>query len=162
MRPSLPSFLRFRAVPLRARGDGWTPALQRQFILLLATGAGVDEAARRLGRSRQTAYVLRRRPDAESFAAAWNAAVNFAREAAVAGRRTPAFEYGFDTLLVPRFYRGRLIGFVQREDVHGAMRTYAMLERLTRSIEEPIEDFETLVERAVEAAKTDKADVITV
>jgi hypothetical protein len=66
----LPNFLRFQPVPLRARSDGWTPALQTQFILLLATGAGAHEAARRLGRSRQTAYALRRKPGAESFAAA--------------------------------------------------------------------------------------------
>ena len=114
--PSLPSFLQFRPVPLRARSDGWTPARQRRFILLLATGAGAHEAARRLGRSRQTVYALRRRPGAESFAAAWDAARDFAREARVAGRWAPVFDYGLDTLLVPRFYRGRLIGFLQREE----------------------------------------------
>ena len=60
MSEPLPSFLRFRPVPVRARHDGWTPAIQRRFILLLGRGSPPAEAARRAGRSRQTAYALRR------------------------------------------------------------------------------------------------------
>ncbi len=76
--------LRFRPVPIRPRRDGWTPSLQRGFVLELARGAGPDEAARKLGRSRQTAYALRRRPGAASFAAAWDAAADFAAQARLA------------------------------------------------------------------------------
>ena len=45
----LPPFLAFDPVPLRAQHNGWTPALQKRFILALARGAGPDEAARSLG-----------------------------------------------------------------------------------------------------------------
>lgn len=137
--PPLPAFLRFAPVPVRSRHDGWSPALQLRFVVALARGAGVDEAARRLGRSRQTAYALRKLPVAQGFAAAWDAAVAFAREArglAWAGRRLPgASPEGIETVLVPRFYRGRLVGYVQREDVSGAMARLARLDRIAERLE---------------------------
>src|SRR3546814_8205730 len=85
----VPPFLRSRPVPVRARHDGWTPVVQPRFILLLARGAGTDEATRRVGKSRQTAYALRKKAGAEAFAAAWDEALEFARltrEAAAAPR----------------------------------------------------------------------------
>jgi hypothetical protein len=69
----------FTPVPLRGRCDGWSPDLQLRFIRLLAEGVKPGEAARRLGRNRQNAYALRRRPGAESFAAAWDAAAEAGR-----------------------------------------------------------------------------------
>lgn len=125
----LPDFLRFDPVPLRAQRNGWTPALQRRFILALARGAGPDEAARALGRSRQSVYRLRKREGAESFAAAWDRAQDFAARAGGA-LRSPGAIAGIDAILVPRFYRGRLIGFVQREDMAETMRTLARLDRI--------------------------------
>jgi len=65
---------------VKARRDGWTPELQVRFIVHLARGAAVMEAARRLGRTAQGVYKLRDRPGAESFAAAWDAACRFADE----------------------------------------------------------------------------------
>jgi hypothetical protein len=127
---SLPDFLRFTPVAVRAQHNCWFPALQLRFVVALARGAGPDEAARALGRTRQSVYRLRRRPDAAGFAAAWDAAIAFSQEAAAAGR-SPAPKLGsVEAILVPRFYRGRLIGFVQREDVAGAMRTLRRLDRL--------------------------------
>lgn len=76
----LPPFLRFEPVPGRARHDGWTPELQQRLILLLAHGLRPGEAARRLGKTRSTAYALRSRPGGESFAAAWDGALRFARD----------------------------------------------------------------------------------
>jgi hypothetical protein len=125
----LPPFLAFNPVWLRRQHNGWTPELQRRFILSLARGAGPDEAARSLGRTRQTAYRLRGKPGGESFAAAWDRAQDFARRAAAAGAG-PAGHIGIDTLLVPRFRRGRLIGFVQREDVSGLVRALRHLDKL--------------------------------
>ena len=125
----LPAFLRFDPVPLRAQHNGWTPALQLRFILALARGAGPDEAARLLGRTRQSVYRLRKRAGAESFAAAWNHAQAFAQHAARAGRSLRSTCAGIETIMVPRYYRGRLIGFVQREDVAGAMRILGRLDR---------------------------------
>jgi hypothetical protein len=127
---SLPGFLRFDPVPLRAQHNGWTPALQLRFVLALARGAGPDEAARALGRTRQSVYRLRKKARAEAFATAWDDALAFARSAAAAGRSPVAGLGGIDTILVPRTYRGRLIGFVQREDIGGAVRVLARLDRL--------------------------------
>ena len=69
-RMDLPAFLRFEPARLRAQHNGWSPMLQRRFVLALARGAGPAEAARALGMSRQSAYRLRARPGGESFAAA--------------------------------------------------------------------------------------------
>lgn len=138
----LPAFLAFEPVRGRARHDGWSPALQRRFILLLGCGCAPADAARRLGRSRQGAYTLRRRPGAGGFAQAWDRAREFAQLARRAGRALPLPESGFEAIWVPRFYRGRLVGFVQREDHRAALRTLARLDRLASSIDAPPEDFD--------------------
>jgi hypothetical protein len=148
----LPSFLRFAPVPVRAQHNGWTPALQSRFILGLARGAGPDEAARALGKTRQSVYRLRQRPGAESFAAAWDRALDFARTAAAAGRAPSSSSGGIETLMVPRYYRGRLIGFVQREDLAGAMRLLRRLDRLADKLsngeDERVKAFERLTGRS--------------
>ena len=131
----LPPFLRFAPVAVRRQHNGWSPALQLRFIVALARGAGPDGAARSLGRTRQSVYQLRKRPGAESFAAAWDRALDFARRGACAGRtRVPGG--GIETVLVPRYYRGRLVGFVQREDTAGAMRILGRLDRLADRVEQ--------------------------
>jgi len=161
---AIPAFLRFRAVPVRARRDGWTPRLQLRLILNLALGMGPGEAAARLGRSRQTAYALREKPGAEEFAAAWDAAVEFAHEARTAPRPLAFMQSGVETILVPRYYRGRLVGFVQREDLGAAMRRYAELERIAErigSLDDPdLPDFEDMLDRIDPGrrAKADEAD----
>jgi len=131
---SLPDFLRFAPVPLRAQHNGWSPARQLRFILALARGAGPDEAARALGMTRQSAYRLRGKPGAGSFAVAWDRAQAFARSAAAAKRSSLPGCGGIETMLVPRYYRGRLIGFVQREDLAGAMRLLGRLDRLAERL----------------------------
>jgi len=127
----IPDFLRFTPVPVRARRDGWTPEAQRRFILQLARGDSADQAARRTGRSRQTAYALRSRRGGESFAAAWDSAIDFAETVRQAAGAARLLRHGEDALLVPRFYRGRLVGFVQREDHRSALRTLRTLDRLS-------------------------------
>lgn len=126
----LPPFLDFAPVPVRPQRNDWTPELQGRFILALAGGAGADAAARSLGRTRQSVYRLRARADAASFAAAWDRAQDFAREASIAGRSPVAQFAGAQTLLVPHYYRGRLIGFVRRDDVPGLWQTLAHLKQL--------------------------------
>lgn len=129
-------FLRFVPVRLRARRDGWPPELQRHFILNLARGMGAGEAAQGVGRSRQSAYALRDRPGGESFARAWDEAVEFARQVRAAHVIRGVGPYGgLDTILVPRTYRGRLIGYVLREDASGLMQKLARLDRLAERIE---------------------------
>jgi hypothetical protein len=123
--------LQFKPVPTRARHDGWSAADQREFIRRLARGHSVDEAAKSLGHSRQSVYALRRRPGAEEFARAWVSAQALGRQVWEAKRSSPGpdLAYAFETLLVPRFYRGRLVGFVQRQDNAAALRMLAELDR---------------------------------
>lgn len=161
---SLPDFLCFEPVPVRHRHDGWSPAHQRRFVLALARGAGLDEAARSVGRSRQSAYALRRRRGAEGFARAWDEALAFAFDAQKVGRAIGNLGGGLELLLVPRFYRGRLIGFVHREDRQGMMAKLSHLDRLVAAAggARLEEDFDTLAARAGEDAagprKDDKVD----
>ena len=54
----------FTPAKLRRRHDGWTPEKQTAFIEALAESGCVDESARRVGMSVQSAYALRRRVDA--------------------------------------------------------------------------------------------------
>jgi hypothetical protein len=70
----------FVPVPMaRNRHDGWTEARQRQFLrALMATGT-VGAAARMVGMSRKSAYQLRTRTGAESFARAWDGAIETGR-----------------------------------------------------------------------------------
>ena len=118
-------------MPLRrVRAGGWTPDRQTRFIVALARGAGIGEAAASIGCSRQSAHALRGRPGAAGFAAAWDRAVEFATVSPVARTRDEHFLHGIETLLVPRFYRGRLIGFVQKEQNHAALRTLTMLDKI--------------------------------
>jgi hypothetical protein len=126
-----PGLFNFTPAPTRGRHDGWSAADQREFIRRLARGHSVDEAARALGHSRQSVYVLRRKPGAEDFARAWVSAQALGRAIWEARRCSPGvdLEYGLETVLAPRFYRGRLIGFVQRQDHRAALGILAELDR---------------------------------
>jgi len=122
--------LQFTPVPSRARHDGWSADDQRQFIARLARGYAVDEAARSLGHTRQSVYALRGRKGAEEFAAAWIWAQRIGRDSYEARRCRPTPDFSpFESILVPRFYRGRLVGFVQRQDHMAALRALAELDR---------------------------------
>lgn len=143
----LPPFLQFNPVPLRAQHNGWTPALQQRFIVELARGAGPDAAARLLGKTRQSAYALRGKPGAASFAAAWDRAQAFSRQATAAGRSPVAGLCGVETILVPRFRQGRLVGFVQREDVAGAMRVLGVLDRIAARMNGSDEERQAVFDR---------------
>jgi hypothetical protein len=128
----LPEPLRFDPVPLRSRHNGWSADDQRAFILKLSRGHLVDEACRALRHSRQSAYALRRRDGARSFARAWDRAMVMGRVAMRARARLPSpdLSWALETLLVPKFYRGRLVGFVQRHDDRNAIRLLAECDRL--------------------------------
>lgn len=68
-------------------------------------------------------------------------------------------------MLVPRFYRGRLVGFVQREDHKGALRLLAQLDRIADRMESGVatSDFEGLLDLIDPAgAKPGKPDAIAV
>ena len=60
----------------RIRHDGWTEQRQRGFIEALADTGSVKDACRAVGMTTVGAYALRRQPGAESFRAAWDAALD--------------------------------------------------------------------------------------
>lgn len=56
------------------RANSITPERQRRFIATLAATGIVSQAARSIGKSMVALYMLRKRPGAEGFAAAWDTA----------------------------------------------------------------------------------------
>jgi hypothetical protein len=98
----------FTPVPLRRRADGWSPELQLDFIRGLSRGLSPGEAARSVGKNRQNAYALRKRPGAESFAAAWDSVVAHVRQVRAQGRLPqPRTVPGASSPAQPRFARPR-------------------------------------------------------
>lgn len=95
-RPPLPTFA---PVPRQYRRNGWTPERQRAFIAALAETGCVAKVARRVGMARTRCYALRGEPGAESFCAAWDAAILVAqrreREQAAALYRAFVARLGF-------------------------------------------------------------------
>jgi len=114
-------FTEFGPVPLRYRHDGWTPDRQLEFIEALAACGCVEEAARGVGMSRNSAYALRRRPDAQAFRLAWDAAMDYivtrladaAMARAIHGVAVPIFHAG-ERIGERRHYNERLTMFLLR------------------------------------------------
>lgn len=88
----------FTPVPLRYRKDGWTPLRQADFLGRLAETASVTAAARHVGMTRESAYRLRDKPGADSFAAAWDSIL----------AAPPALPKSTDSLLRHRAFYGSL------------------------------------------------------
>lgn len=108
-----PDQLAFTPVPLaRRRHDGWTPERQAAFLTALAELGLVGTGAHSVGMSRKSAYALRARPGAESFAAAWDRALEPGRTSAVGHGIRRALEGEAR----PIFYRGRQVGEERRFD----------------------------------------------
>lgn len=117
--------LAFTPVPLaRARRDGWSATRQRRFIALLYRTGVVAAAAKRVGMSAKSAYLLRKRAGAESFAAAWDRALDEARLRAFEAAMQVVTQGG----VTPRYYRGRFVGTIRGFD-------YAMLIAALRGSE---------------------------
>jgi hypothetical protein len=109
----IPAFL---PVPLRARSDGWTPLRQAAFLVALARTRSVAGAAREVGLSRVSAYALRARPGAESFAAVWDAVLagrmRVQRKFTPAERRAAAIE----GLVKPVVWKGCCVAIARKYD----------------------------------------------
>lgn len=109
-RPPLPDFT---PVPRRNnRHDGWTPERQRAFIEALADTGSVSRAARQVNMAQANCYTLRRAPGAESFRAAWEAALDFG----VQRLKDIAFERAIEGELIPVFVGGRLMGYRRKRN----------------------------------------------
>lgn len=105
--------LAFTPVPFMVkRHSGWTPDRQREFIHQLSRIGVVSAAAKAVGMSRNSAYKLRERDGAESFAAAWDMAMEMGHDNAHEHAITRAIE-GYT---VPYYYGGLLRGEVRRYD----------------------------------------------
>jgi hypothetical protein len=70
--PQVPDF---DIAPIRKRHAGWTAERQRKFIERLALTGNVGEACACVGVASSSAYRLRNKAGAESFARAWDAAL---------------------------------------------------------------------------------------
>lgn len=108
----LPRVPPFYPVPTRTRRDGWTRR-QTDFLGMLAETGSVMGACEAVGISRKSAYALRARPGAESFAAAWDAALGMPL------RKVTAFapdSRDCDGLVHLVMFRGRYRGGWDRPD----------------------------------------------
>lgn len=112
----------FAPVPRQtSRHDGWTEARQRAFIEALADTGSVAAACKAVNMSTVGAYYLRRQPGAESFRAAWEAALQLgvqriedvAMERALNGVDVPVYSYG-KLVGMRTSYNDRLLMFILR------------------------------------------------
>ena len=95
----------FTPVPrLRRRRDGWSEQRQRLFIAALAMCGTVSAAARAVGSTARSAYRLLDAPGADSFAAAWDTAI----DQGYARMQAEALERSLKGAFVPVYRRGKL------------------------------------------------------
>lgn len=126
-RRRLPRVPAFYPVPLRVTCNGWTLARQANFLGWLAETGSVSAACARVGMSRNSAYKLRRKPNAESFAAAWDAALGLpVRKVTIDDLAFLAYQ----GLVRPRFRGGKYIGSRQKPDSSALLRLLARYDRL--------------------------------
>jgi hypothetical protein len=138
----------FTPVPLsRARQDGWTEERQRAFIEALSTYGIVTAAAQQVGMSASTAYRLREREGAESFAAAWETAVKIG----MAQLQDIAMDRAINGVAVPVFYKGEQVG--ERRWFDNRMLRFLLAQTNTRRFGPLAAQFDYVDEAlAVEAA----------
>src|SRR3954468_10132603 len=118
--PPLPAF---DAVPVRPRVDGWTPERQRAYVEHLAETLCPETAAALVGMSAESARRLRRRPGAEGFNAACDAAL---RKGLADRGRAALIDEAVNGRLVRRFYPGQLIS---EERVRSPRLLLALIEK---------------------------------
>ncbi|HEX6374198.1 MAG TPA: hypothetical protein VFZ91_00595 [Allosphingosinicella sp.] len=145
--------LAFTPVRVNPRHDGWTVERQKWFILRLALGGCVSVAARGVGMSRKSAYRLRERPGAASFAAAWERAQGWGQDRTV--------DVGLERALygerVPIVRNGRVVGEIRRHDNRLAMAVLNALDR--RAVARPVTPaVEAALHRLVERGDKLKPD----
>jgi hypothetical protein len=126
----------FVPVPMqRHRRNGWTIDRQRAFILALTATGLVGEAARLVGMTPRSAYQLRDHDGAESFAAAWDKAIDRSWKRTLDDALHQA-AYGVEEQV---FHRGRPVGTHRRRDTRLMIRVLAtmnLIKPVTRSTQE--------------------------
>ena len=128
-RRRLPRVPAFYPVPMRGcRTTRWTDVAQAHFLGWLAETGSVSAACARVGISRNSAYKLRNRPGAESFAAAWDAALGMpVRRVTIDDLHFLAYH----GLVRPRFRGGKYIGSQQKPDASALFKLLRRYDRLT-------------------------------
>ena len=122
----------FYPVPTRTRRDGWAEQRQADFLGMLAETGSVMGACEAVGMSRKSAYQLRARPKAESFAAAWDAALGLpVRRVTIDDLHFLAYH----GLIRPRFRGGKYIGSRQKRDHSALLRLLARYDRVLARID---------------------------
>ncbi|MBY8336770.1 hypothetical protein KYN89_06890 [Alteriqipengyuania sp. NZ-12B] len=126
---------RFSPVPLRTRRDGWSLARQCAFLVQLYLTGSVAAAARHVGMSRASAYRLRARPEARSFADAWDRVLTPPGSGRVEGARED-FRKVTDAELMARVKRGLVRPVIYRKAMIDIARKpdVSALLRLTRRL----------------------------
>ena len=96
----------FTPVPRRrARRNGWSPERQQLFLFALSRCGSVARAARAAGMTPRSASQLLDSPAADSFAEAWDRAI----EEGIERVRADALERALAGVFVPVFRRGKLV-----------------------------------------------------
>jgi hypothetical protein len=127
----------FTPVPLgRVRHNGWSEGRQRQFVSALAVMGSVRHAAKAVGMGRASAYRLRERAGAESFASAWDAALEEGRTRMF----TCALDRAINGVTTVRVLRGgsvSLIGGPDMQLVRAALRDDSPPAKATQETDLP-------------------------
>lgn len=128
----VPAFL---PVPLRARADGWTALRQAGFLVALARTGSVAGAAREVGLSRASAYALRARPGAASFAAVWDAVL--AGSNRVRRKFTPEERHvaAIEGAVKPVVWKGRCVAIARKYDAAALRGLYLRMTGESRKAE---------------------------
>lgn len=113
----------FTPVPLRYRADGWTPVRQADFLGALAETWCVASAARRVGMTRESAYLLRDKFGAGSFAAAWDEILAEPRRVRKSTHELLWHRLFYGTLK-PVMRAGRHVGTMHSPDNDAVLRLY--------------------------------------
>lgn len=120
----------FRPVPLRARVDGWSEGRQCGFLAQLYVTGSVSAAARSVGMTRASAYRLRERAGAESFARAWDHVLSPPGSGQFRALRPDYRKVTLSTLdqwleigfIQPVIYRGRMCAIRRKPDNSALLR----------------------------------------
>jgi hypothetical protein len=131
-RRRLPRVPAFYPVPVKPRADGWTVQRQANFLGWLAETGSVSAACVRVGMSRNSAYKLRGKRDAESFAAAWDAALGMPVRKVTIDDLHFLAHHG---LVKPLFRGGKYIRSQRKPDNSALLRLMARFDRLTAGID---------------------------
>ncbi|MFN2260073.1 MAG: hypothetical protein ABR601_09590 [Parasphingopyxis sp.] len=121
----------FVPVPVRARRDGWTPLRQAGFLGALAETRCVKQAAAKVGMSRESAYRLRGRRGAASFAAVWDFILgpSGVRRPPRKVTLNPPFRRIGDSSLRPVMRAGRHVATIRTAEDSAILATLSRLDR---------------------------------